>query len=235
MTSAPHVGASERSAAEELTTALLLFHQWVMNEHLRVNGGVPKPHTDLLRHALGTGADRLEALGSLSPYTGLEAISLGTRQRLPSLTDQELVGIDEELGKVDVALGRCEKLLRAPIPLGYTRYSVRFLFLWLTLLPFALSSTFQEFGTGTWWEDKPQPVTVLAMLFIGFIFLSIEDIAVQIEEPFAILPLDQHHTWLQRDAKQMKRILRRHQRLFDGADEAAAASASAEVRSEEVV
>ena len=93
-------------------------------------------------------------------------------RRLPSLTDQELVGIDEELGKVDLALGRCEKLLRAPIPLGYTRYSVRFLFLWLTLLPFALSSTFQEFGTGTWWEDKPQPVLAFAMLFIRYVLSS---------------------------------------------------------------
>ena len=30
------------------------------------------------------------------------------------------------------------------------------------------------------------------MLLLGFIFLSIEDIAVQIEEPFAILPLELH-------------------------------------------
>ena len=28
------------------------------------------------------------------------------------------------------------------------------------------------------------------MTFVSFIFLSIEDIAVQIEEPFAILPLE---------------------------------------------
>jgi len=28
------------------------------------------------------------------------------------------------------------------------------------------------------------------MTFISFLFLSIEDIAVQIEEPFAILPLE---------------------------------------------
>ena len=84
-------------------------------------------------------------------------------RRLPSLTDQELVGIDEELGKVDVALGRCEKLLRSPIPLGHTRYSVRFLWIWLTLLPFALVRTFKDFGVDTWWADKPQPVVVLAM------------------------------------------------------------------------
>ena len=77
--------------------------------------------------------------------------------------------------------------------------------------------TFADFGVGTWWEDKPQPVLVLAMLFIGFIFLSIEDIAVQIEEPFAILPLEQHASWLERDAKQMKRVLHHHERLLKNA------------------
>lgn len=51
---------------------------------------------------------------------------------------------------------------------------MRFLWIWLTLLPFALTNTFMKFGDGTWWEDKPQPVVVIAMLFIGFIFLSIE-------------------------------------------------------------
>ena len=49
---------------------------------------------------------------------------------------------------------------------------------------------------------------VLAMLFIGFIFLSIEDIAVQIEEPFAILPLELHEQWLERDVEQMQLLMR---------------------------
>ena len=67
--------------------------------------------------------------------------------------------------------------------------------------------------TGTWWEDKPQPVLAFAMLFVGFVFLSIEDIAVQIEEPFAILPLELHTRWLDRDAEQMKRLVRWSGRL----------------------
>jgi len=106
------------------------------------------------------------------------------------------------------ALGKCESLLRTPIPLGYTRSLVRFLWIWLTLLPFALVKTFAEFGAGTWWEDKPQPVLVLAMLFIGYVFLTIEDIAVQIEEPFSILPLYLHQRWLQWDVDQMKWLAR---------------------------
>ena len=98
-------------------------------------------------------------------------------------------------------------MLRTPIPLGYTRYSVRFLWIWLSLLPFALVRTFNDFGVNTWWADKPQPVLLLAMGFISFIFLSIEDIAVQIEEPFAILPLELHHKYLSKDVEQMRALM----------------------------
>ena len=46
------------------------------------------------------------------------------------------------------------------------------------------------------------------MLFISFVFLSIEDIAVQIEEPFAILPLEVQHKWLLRDAEETRGLMR---------------------------
>ena len=88
---------------------------------------------------------------------------------------------------------------------------MRFLWVWITLLPFALSRTFADFSIGTWWEDKPLaelPVLLVAMVFISFIFLSIEDIAVQIEEPFAILPLEVQHRWLLRDAEEARSLQR---------------------------
>ena len=84
---------------------------------------------------------------------------------------------------------------------------MRFLWLWLSLLPFALASTFAEFDAGTFWADKPQPVLAVAMLFVSFIFLSIEDIAVQIEEPFAILPLIKCHKWLLSDVRRMRALV----------------------------
>ena len=68
-----------------------------------------------------------------------------------------------------------------------------------------------DFATNTWWEDKPLaelPILLIAMVFISFIFLSIEDIAVQIEEPFAILPLEVQHKWLLRDAEQTRWLMR---------------------------
>ena len=137
----------------------------------------------------------------------------GRGRASPRVEVNERIALEAQLSVLTSDIASCEKLLRTPIPLGYTRYSVRFLWIWLTLLPFALTNTFVNFGVGTWWEDKPKPVLVLAMLFIGFIFLSIEDIAVQIEEPFAILPLELHTRWLDRDAEQMKRLVRWSGRL----------------------
>jgi hypothetical protein len=185
-----------------------------------------RDQANVLRKALGAGPstegseDSLEILGgtgnaSVSPYVCFEAIALGVVERLPSLTDQERIAIDDGLASVCTSLANCEKLLYTPIPLGYTRSSVRFLWLWITLLPFALSRTFSDFSTGTWWEGKPLaelPVLLFVMLFISFIFLSIEDIAVQIEEPFAILPLEVQHNCLVRDAERMQSLERWHRK-----------------------
>ncbi|KAG2451683.1 hypothetical protein HYH02_003463 [Chlamydomonas schloesseri] len=74
-------------------------------------------------------------------------------------------------------LGGCERLLRAPIPVSYTRHTARFLFAWLTLLPFALYPT-------TGWGVIPVCTGIAAVL------CGIEEIGVQCEEPFGILPLD---------------------------------------------
>eukprot|EP00966_Prymnesium_polylepis_P189689 4395199-Prymnesium_polylepis.1 len=198
-----------------------MVHGWIMSGYLNA-ADTTNPaereamQAELMRTALGAHADEadaaeLHAIGAqpaLTPYLALTAISLGTAVRLKAFTDQERIAIDDSLHAVTVSLGKSESLLRTPIPLGYTRSSVRFLWIWLTLLPFALCRTFSEFGVNTWWEDKPQPVLVLAMFFISFTFLSIEDIAVQIEEPFAILPLDLHHKWLKWDVSQMKQLVR---------------------------
>lgn len=74
-------------------------------------------------------------------------------------------------------LGGCERLLRAPIPVSYTRHTARFLFVWLSLLPFALYSS-------CGWATVPVVGGIAAVL------AGIEEIGVQCEEPFGILPLD---------------------------------------------
>lgn len=74
-------------------------------------------------------------------------------------------------------LGACERLLRTPIPISYTRHTSRFLFLWLTCLPFALWPTVGWF-------------TIPCAALIAGSLLKIDEIGMQIEEPFSLLPLD---------------------------------------------
>lgn len=199
--------SAERASCLQLCDIAVTIHEYLMLKYLREDSSIADASqvVERLDRMLDLPARAGDALPT--PWVTLAAFSRRIRRDLPSLEVNERIAVDSQLSEVTAALGVCEKILRTPIPLGYTRYTIRFLFLWLALLPFALVRCFSEFGLGTWWSERPQPVVMFAMLFIGLIFLSIEDIGVQIEEPFAILPLEKHHTWLSRDAAQIKQVL----------------------------
>ena len=74
------------------------------------------------------------------------------------------------------AASGCDRLLKTPIPLSYTRHTARSLMMWLLTLPAAL------------WP-KMGPSLILAVFFISYVLIGIDELGVQIEEPFAILPL----------------------------------------------
>ena len=69
-----------------------------------------------------------------------------------------------------------------PIPLVYTRLTARFLTVFLTLLPLALWGVL-----GDSWNHW---ATIPATLSISFFLFGIEEVGIQIEEPFSILPLE---------------------------------------------
>ena len=236
-TSTAAFSEEEKDAAADLVASASRLHGLMMQSYLRGASrqtaspadaaALQEAQEEVLRKALGVRAEgggkdggaaaaalpTASAVGGsikLTPYMCLTALTLGVSQRLSPLTDQEQIALDDCLSSVSTNLAKCEEILSTPIPLGYTRSSVRFLWVWITLLPFALSRTFSDFSVGTWWEDKPVaelPVLLVAMLLISFIFLSIEDIAVQIEEPFAILPLEVQHKWLLRDAGETRSLM----------------------------
>ncbi|GIL91078.1 hypothetical protein Vretimale_9508 [Volvox reticuliferus] len=104
----------------------------------------------------------------LSVLTALvEAAQLGESREATMLDD--LHGFNE-------AARECEKIMRFPIPLTYTRHTSRFMLIYLAALPLAL-------------YDSCDWIAVPVTLVIAFLLLGIEDIGVQIEEPFSILPL----------------------------------------------
>lgn len=85
--------------------------------------------------------------------------------------------MDQNLTFLHDCHGACERLLKTPIPLSYTRHTSRFLVIWLALMPFTLWKTCH-------WAIIPVSAV------IAFLLLGIEEIGVQIEEPFGILPLE---------------------------------------------
>ncbi|DBA95288.1 hypothetical protein WJX82_004901 [Trebouxia sp. C0006] len=85
--------------------------------------------------------------------------------------------MDQNLTFLHDAHGACERLLKTPIPLSYTRHTSRFLIIWLTAMPFTL------------WKSCGLAM-IPATGVLAFLLLAIEEIGVQIEEPFSILPLE---------------------------------------------
>lgn len=76
----------------------------------------------------------------------------------------------------------CERIFTAPIPLVYTRLTARFLSAWLLCLPFGLWASMAT----TWHHVGTVPACTLIAIF----FMGIEELAIQLEEPFGILPLE---------------------------------------------
>lgn len=68
------------------------------------------------------------------------------------------------------------------MPLVYTRHTARFLSMWLLLLPFGLYDSFGD----TWNHVGLIPAAAVLSIFL----FGIEELAVQLEEPFSILPLE---------------------------------------------
>jgi predicted membrane chloride channel (bestrophin family) len=88
--------------------------------------------------------------------------------------------MDRGLIELGAALENCDKIYTTPIPLAYTRLTARFLLLWLLTFPLTL---YNEFSLSKKW-------LVPVITFVNSIFLlGIDDLGVQIEEPFSILPL----------------------------------------------
>ncbi|GIL49210.1 hypothetical protein Vafri_5346 [Volvox africanus] len=72
--------------------------------------------------------------------------------------------------------GGCERIFKTPIPPAYARHTSRFLMLYVMTCPILLWSS-------TGW------LTPLVAVIIAFLLLGVENIGVQVEEPFHVLPL----------------------------------------------
>lgn len=149
---------------------------------------------------LGPSVDR-DALDSLLPPEEAEWIA---SQRKPSLAALDRVGyimrelsldtayssrplaaeahrvILEELVNLDGVVGICERILSSPVPPTYTRFTSRMLVLWLACIPLALKGM-----------HLSPPTVIFGTFLTAYIMIGIDEIAIEIEEPMRLLPLNQ--------------------------------------------
>lgn len=100
-------------------------------------------------------------------------------QELP-FNERRQVGMDVSTTVLTNAMGDSERIFTSPVPRFYTRHTARFLEVWLLLVPLALYQPF----SGSWNHWAMIPATSL----ISFFLLGIEELGIQLEEPFSVLP-----------------------------------------------
>lgn len=93
------------------------------------------------------------------------------------ISDYVQMAIDQNVQLLVDAFGACERIHKTPLPVAYVLHLRRALVLYIYTLPFALLSAFR-------WETIP------AMFLIGGILFGIEEIGVEIEDPFGKDPND---------------------------------------------
>jgi len=85
--------------------------------------------------------------------------------------------LERDLYELYQVCGGCERLFTSPIPPTMTRHVVRSMGLWFLAMPIGLIGSLS-------------PAAIVAFTFAtSYIFLGIEELGVQVEQPFDILPL----------------------------------------------
>jgi ion channel-forming bestrophin family protein len=87
---------------------------------------------------------------------------------------------EDRLTELERAMGICKRIKASPIPPTFTRMTSRVLCMFLCFLPLALVST----------PGFKSPVAILVIVtFLSYIFVGIDEISVEVENPFPLLPM----------------------------------------------
>lgn len=118
------------------------------------------------------------------------------------LSDWRRVAMDSAATTLCDAMGSSERIFTSPVPRFYTRHTARFLETWLLFMPLTLYTAFD----GSWNHVGMIPATMT----ISFFLLGIEELGIQLEEPFSLLPqhkitngiglsAEEHVEWMLKD------------------------------------
>ena len=97
--------------------------------------------------------------------------------RAGRLTEQRLRSVDRNLTLLNEALGGCERIVQTPVPFAYAQHIKVLVTLFCYSAPFVFA---EQMG----WA------TPLAVGFLAFALMGIDEIGVEIEDPFGYDPND---------------------------------------------
>ena len=82
-----------------------------------------------------------------------------------------------DLKEIDSTIASCERLFSSPIPPSMARHGVRSLTLWLLGLPCVLAGT------------MPTAFVFLCCISTSYVYMGLDELGAQVEQPFKIMPL----------------------------------------------
>lgn len=154
---------------------LLVAHAWCAKTAARFQQA---EDVAPLLQALLPADDARAVAAARKPSLAVLSLLRRSTQQLP-LKPHVARSVHEAIGELNRIFGGMERLLSTPLAPTYMRHTQRGLLLWLLLLPCGLLSA------GCASAGK----LVLVVSVVAYIMLGIDEIGIQIEQPFEVLPL----------------------------------------------
>jgi putative membrane protein len=163
------VQPSRPEAVRQLALRLIAFTH-ALRHQLRDSDPMP----DLQRLLPEAEAQRVAA-ARYKPVLLLVMASewLRDRRAAGELEPVLLPSMEESVGRLNAAMGGCERIAGTPIPFTYAVLIHRTICIYCALLPFGLI-------------DAIGPMTPLIVAFISYTFFALEAVGDEIEEPFGL-------------------------------------------------
>ena len=121
---------------------------------------------------LETEKNLLQSAGARGPVVlGWISARLARLAREGDLTDLRLMGFDANITALQDALGGCERIAKTPLPFAYAQHLKALVTLFVLTAPFVL-------------VDPMKWNTPIAMAALAFALFGIDEIGIEIEEPF---------------------------------------------------
>ncbi|GAB1437631.1 bestrophin family ion channel [Providencia sp.] len=181
---------NDKAAQKEFANLLIAF-SWSLKHELRKTSPIVNLYRLLPRHIFD------EVIRSPFPTSRILmqiGLKVGELRDNKIISDVLFQSINKDINALSEVLGGCERISNTPIPFAYTLILQRTVYLFCTLLPFALVVDLHY-------------MTPFVSVFISYTFLAWDALAEELEDPFGTsandLPLNAICNSIERNALDM--------------------------------